>query len=72
MWDNVVATLAQNSLIEQMGDETFRSDELRKEDANYFKVDGSPDHRVVQEARDWFNRLIAGTTNACNGHREPV
>lgn len=63
-WNSVVATLAQNSLIEQMGDETFRSDELRKEDANYFKVDGSPDHRVVQEARDWFNRLIAGTTNA--------
>ena len=59
-WESVVACMMQNTLIEPVPDgEVTNADKLIKEDAAYFKFDGSPDQKVINEVHSWFTKLIS-------------
>lgn len=59
-WESVVACMMQNTLIEPVPDgEVTNADKLIKEDSSYFKFDGSPDQKVINEVHSWFVKLIS-------------
>ncbi|CAM9629221.1 unnamed protein product [Ectocarpus fasciculatus] len=58
-WETVVATLAQNPLLEPLEETTQRADKYTREGTNWFKFDGGADAPIVKEVQTWFHNLIA-------------
>ncbi|CAN0032286.1 unnamed protein product [Ectocarpus fasciculatus] len=58
-WETVVATLAQNPLLEPFGETTHRADQYIREGTNWFKFDGGADAPIVRGVQTWFHNLIA-------------
>jgi len=58
-WQNVLAAMSQNELLQPDGDEIARSDQIVKNSSNDFKFDGSPESGIVREVESWFTRLIS-------------
>lgn len=59
-WDNVIAALSTNPVLEPMDDAGItRTDKLIKDNMNYFKISGSPEDSIVREVHTWFVQLIS-------------
>ncbi|KAF9173886.1 hypothetical protein BGX21_001307 [Mortierella sp. AD011] len=58
--ENVISTLAQNSLLEPLDRGISRSDKLIKgHGSSFFKFEGPPDENIVREVHTGFRNLIA-------------
>ncbi|KAI0768292.1 hypothetical protein BD413DRAFT_614614 [Trametes elegans] len=57
-WDDIMAAMNGNRMIEPFGWSANKRDKLIKEGTNFFKFDGSPDSAVVHEVNSWFVNFI--------------
>ncbi|KAK0751426.1 hypothetical protein B0T18DRAFT_68282 [Schizothecium vesticola] len=57
-WQDVLATMSQNALMEPEGAQVARADKLVKEGTNEFKSDGTSQAGIVREVHTWFTNLI--------------